>query len=219
MKTVLVDLSHYADTSRLATGRWVKVAVSESGIYQITASDASKWGFNDLSRVRVFGYGGKQLDDTLRVTSFLDDLPQVPVLRTGDRILFYAQGPLSWYWSTSYAIYKQRQHPYSTQGYYFITESSDIADLTPTKSSTTPDGNVVTTFLERQCHEQELINPGETGRVLLGEDFTNSNSQSFKFTLDGLVDGSKVQVLTRFAAKTIGSSSSPAARPGAPGPT
>ncbi len=202
------DLSHYADTSRLATGRWVKVAVSESGIYQITASDASKWGFNDLSRVRVFGYGGEQLDDTLRVNSFLDDLPQVPVLRTGDRILFYAQGPLAWYWSTSYAIYKQRQHPYATQGCYFITESSDIADLTPTKLSVTPDGDIVTTFIERQCHEQELINPGETGRVLLGEDFTSSNSQSFKFTLDGLVDGSKVQALTRFAAKTISSSSS-----------
>ena len=50
------DLSFYSDTSRLATGHWVKVAVSESGIYQITSSDASKWGFSDLSRVRVFGY-------------------------------------------------------------------------------------------------------------------------------------------------------------------
>lgn len=201
------DISHYADTSRLATGKWVKVAVNESGIYQITASDASKWGFNDLSRVRVFGYGGEQLNDTLRVEKFLDDLPQVPVLRSGDRILFYAQGPLSWFWSNSFQVYRQRQHPYATQGYYFITDSSGIDDLTPSKSSTTPEGNVVTTFLERTCHEQELINPGETGRVLLGEDFTNNNSQSFKFTLDGLVDGSTVMVLTRFAAKTINASS------------
>ena len=70
------DLTHYCDTSRLAKGKWVKVAVSESGIYQITASDASKWGFSDLSRVRVFGYGGKQLSDTLRANQFDDDLPQ-----------------------------------------------------------------------------------------------------------------------------------------------
>ena len=94
-----LDMSQYADTSRLATGKWVKVAVSESGIYQITSSDASKWGFNDLSRVRVFGYGGAQINDTLRTNHYVDDLPQVPVLRTGDRILFYAQGPLSWNWS------------------------------------------------------------------------------------------------------------------------
>ena len=156
------DMTHYADTSRLATGRWVKVAVSESGIYQITASDASKWGFSDLSRVRVFGYGGEQLNDTLRVNNFIDDLPQVPVLRSGDRLLFYAQGPLSWLWSRSYAIYKQRQHPYATQGYYFITDDSRYQDLSPATVSTPVQGSVVTTFRERMMHEQELINPGET---------------------------------------------------------
>ena len=37
------DMSHYADTSKLATGKWVKVAIDHSGIYQITASDASRW--------------------------------------------------------------------------------------------------------------------------------------------------------------------------------
>lgn len=201
------SLSHYCDTSRLATGKWVKVAVSESGIYQITTSDASKWGFNDLSRVRIFGYGGEQLSDTLRADQFIDDLPQVPVFRNGDRILFYAQGPLSWYWSNSYQMYKQRQHPYSTQGYYFITDESGIDDITPSKSAITPQGDVENFFVERLFHEQELVNPGETGRVLLGEDFMTSNSQSFKFTLDGLVDGSTVDVLSRFAAKTLGSSS------------
>ena len=201
------DLSHYADTSRLATGKWVKVAVSESGIHQITASDASKWGFSDISKVKVFGYGGEQLNDTLHIASFIDDLPQVPVLRSGDKILFYAQGPLSWYWSSTYSVYLQRQHPYATQGYYFITDDSRYDDLMPTQDNTPPDGNIVKTFLERTCHEQELINPGETGRVLLGEDFTNNNSQSFKFTLDGLVDGSTVQAITRFAAKTINANS------------
>ena len=202
------DLSFYSDTSRLATGHWVKVAVSESGIYQITSSDASKWGFSDLSRVRVFGYGGKQLSDTLRADQFVDDLPQVPIIRTGDRILFYANGPLSWTWTNSYGMYKQVQHPYATEGYYFITEDSSISDLTPAHSDITPEGEIVNTFTERLCHEAELINPGETGRVLLGEDFTNTNSQAFKFTLDGLVDGSTVDVLTRFATKTLGANSS-----------
>ena len=129
------------------------------------------------------------------------------MFRNGDRILFYAQGPLSWYWSNSYQMYKQRQHPYSTQGYYFITDESGIDDLTPSKSAITPQGDVENFFVERLFHEQELVNPGETGRVLLGEDFMTSNSQSFKFTLDGLVDGSTVDVLSRFAAKTLGSSS------------
>ena len=208
LNAMAFDLSHYSDTSRLATGKWVKVAVNESGIYQITSSDASKWGLGDLSSVRVFGYGGAQLSDTLRANQFLDDLPQVPVLRTGDRILFYAQGPLSWYWSNSFQIYKQRQHPYSTKGYYFITSDSSIPDKSPSTSTMTPSGTLVNTFNERLYHEEELINPGETGRVLLGEDFTTTNSQSFKFTLDGLADGSTIDVVTRFGAKTLGGTSS-----------
>jgi len=201
------DLSHYSDSSRLAAGKWVKVSVSESGIYQITSSDASKWGFSDLSRVRVFGFGGAPINDTLRVT-IPDDLPQVPVVRTGDRILFYAQGPTTWNWSKTKKIYLQNQHPYSTLGYYFITDDGSLPDLSPVPLTITPSGTVSRTFTERIFHEEELVNPGETGSVLLGEDFTSNNSQSFKFTLDGQVDGTPVKVLTRFCAKTLVSGSS-----------
>lgn len=201
------DMSHYCDTSRLATGKWVKIAVKESGIYQITASDASKWGLGDLSQVKVFGYGGIQINDTLK-TSIPDDLPQVPVIRVGDRILFYAQGPTRWKWSGLQMMYVQSQHPYATQGYYFVTDDSSYYDLTPSSSETTASGTVVNKFIERMYHEEELINPGETGRVLLGEDFTGNNSQSFKFTLDGLIDGSTVKALTRFGAKTLNANSS-----------
>ena len=202
------NMSHYSDTSRLATGKWVKIEVSQSGIYQITSSDASKWGFNDLSRVRVFGYGGSQLSETLNEENFIDDLPQVPVLRSGDRILFYAYGPLTWNWSSTNNIYLQSQHPYATKGYYFVTDDSSYSDLSPTTSQPALSGSVVTSFNERLFHEEELINPGETGRVLLGEDFLTNNSQSFKFTLDGMVDGTTVNVFTRFAAKTLNTSSS-----------
>ena len=206
-RAMAFDMSHYSDSSRLAGGKWVKVAIPESGIYQITASDASKWGFNDLSSLRVYGFGGAQINDTLRST-IPDDLPLVPVLRTDDRILFYAQGPLTWKWSSGNFLYLQRQHPYSTQGYYFITADNSTAELSPQKSFTPPTGEVQNTFDERIFHEEELLNPGETGTTLLGEDFTSNNSQSFKFTLDGLVDGTTVRVLTRFCAKTLFSSSS-----------
>ena len=199
------DLSHYSDTSKLATGKWVKIAVNESGIYQITASDASRWGFSDLSRVKVFGYGAMQLSETL-TPDLPDDLPQVPVVRTGDRILFYAQGPLKWEYNVN--KYLQIQHPYATRGYYFVTDDDRYADKQPTQSQVAANGTVVNTIIGRLYHEEELVNPGETGRRLLGEDFSVNKSQSFSFNLPGLVDGSKVNVYTRFAAKTIGGKTS-----------
>ena len=57
--------THFADTSRLANGRWVKIEVSQSGIHQITADEARAWGLGDLSRVHVFGMGGQPLSEKL----------------------------------------------------------------------------------------------------------------------------------------------------------
>ena len=92
-----LDKSYYADNSVLASGKWVKIGVSESGIYQITADDIRRWGLgSDLTQIHVFGYGGKPLSEMMLGDNYADDLPQVPVVRTGDRILFYAQGPVSW---------------------------------------------------------------------------------------------------------------------------
>ena len=34
-----LDKSFYAESSKLATGKWVKIAVTASGIYQITATE------------------------------------------------------------------------------------------------------------------------------------------------------------------------------------
>ena len=46
--TYAFDLSHYADSSKLSSGRWVKIKVSQTGIHEITADDARSWGFGDL---------------------------------------------------------------------------------------------------------------------------------------------------------------------------
>lgn len=203
------DTATRAGSSKLATGRWVKVKVTESGIYAITAADARNWGMSDLSKVHVFGFGGAPISEKL-TSDIPDDLPQVPVLRTGDKILFYAQGPTVWTVQRKpHVAYVQEQHPYATAGYYFVTDEAGYDDVPVSQSSTPVSGsNFIDTFIERLYHEQESVNPGETGQSLLGEDFRYTSSQSFKFDLDGLVDGSDVSVETSFAAKTFSGSSS-----------
>ena len=204
-----LDKSYYAETSKLASGKWVKISVMESGIYQITADDVRSWGLgSDLSQIHVFGYGGAPLSETMLGDNYADDLPQMPVVRTGDRILFYAQGPITWkYDKKSNFEQMQVQHPYAISGSYFVTNDSRFSDVDPIQASNAPTGTVIKTHMERMFHEQEIINPGETGRVFLGESFVSNKSQTFKFTLDGLVSGSNVNVLTMFAAKTDKSAS------------
>lgn len=196
--------SNYADSSKLASVRWVKVSVSESGLYQITADDAKRWGLStDLSRLRVAGYGGAQLSEKLS-SDLPDDLPAVAVSRESNRIVFYAQGPRTWD-SGSGLNHLQSNNPYSDLGYYFVTDDSSIADATVQRSTqSVGSGATINWFTERLVHEKDIENPGETGRDFLGEDFRYTTTQSFPFTLTGLVDGSEVSVLTRFGAKTTG---------------
>ena len=203
-----LDKSYYAETSVLASGKWVKIAVKESGIYQITADDIRNWGLgSDLSQIHVFGYGGAPLSETMLGDNYADDLPQMPLVRTGDRILFYAQGPVTWKRYGQVVEQLQVQHPYAISGSYLVTNDSRFNDITIEKANNQPVGEVVTTYIERLYHEQEIINPGETGRKFLGEDFKSNRRQTFKFDLDGMVPGSKVTSYTMFGAYTTAASS------------
>jgi len=197
--------SNYASTSKLSTGTWVKIAVSESGIYQITSDDASSWGLGDVSSLHVFGYGGAPLKEYF-TEDMPDDLPQIPVVRENGRILFYAQGPVTWTSQSSDIPFRQVQNPYSTLGYYFVTNDSRFSDVEIEKSSMTVMGTPATTATGRTYHEEEIYNPGQTGRVFLGEDFSSTKSQSFDFTLPGYVAGTNVRVLTNMAAKSSSAS-------------
>jgi hypothetical protein len=89
-----LSLSRYATASKLKTGRWVKIQIPESGIYELTTAELSEMGFSDISKVRVYGNGGYQQSEVLD-GSMPDDLVQVPVQRYGDKICFYAKGPVS----------------------------------------------------------------------------------------------------------------------------
>ena len=197
------DKSFYAENSKLASGKWVKISVKESGIYQITAEDIRSWGLGtDLSQIHIFGYGGAPLSQKMD-ENYADDLPQMPLVRTEGRILFYAQGPTTWKRLSKSFEQVQEQHPYANSGAYLVTNDSRFNDIEIPKAANSPAGGTpVTTFTGRLYHEQEIDNPGETGRRFLGESFATTKSQTFKFTLDDRVEGEPVTVYTSFAAKT-----------------
>ena len=196
-----LNADYYAHDSKLASGKWVKISVMESGIYQITADDIRSWGLGtDLSKIHVFGYGGAPLSEEMLGDNYADDLPQMPVVRTDSRILFYAQGPVTWESDDIIMFHHQVQHPYANSGSYFVTNDSRFSDIEIEKAQNQPTGDVRTTYIERLYHEQDIANPGETGRNFLGEDFKSRKSQNFKFDLDGLVSGSQVKVNTVFGA-------------------
>lgn len=118
----------YADHSVLATGRWAKIRVPASGVYQLTEALIRQAGFSDLSKVKVYGYGGALQNETLAAADLerYDDLQEVATCTVGGRRLFHAQGPVSWS-SPSAAV--RTRNPYANYGYYFLTQT-DAEPLT-----------------------------------------------------------------------------------------
>ena len=116
--------SRYASHSVLASGRWAKIRVPASGIYQISESLIRQAGFTDLSKVKIYGYGGALQNEKLVPSELIDtdDLKQVPTCTVQGRRLFYAQGPVSW--DTPSAMRRTR-NPYSDYGYYFLTQDDN----------------------------------------------------------------------------------------------
>lgn len=120
--------SVYASHSVLRSGRWVKIRVPASGIYQLTPQLVREAGFSDINHVKIYGYGGNLQSEVLRKSDLqaLDDLPEVASTQVGDRRLFYAKGPVSW---ESNAATRRTRNPYSDYGYYFLTEDAASTPL------------------------------------------------------------------------------------------
>ena len=74
---MLAGIHTYADRSVLASGSWVKISVPSSGVCRMSFDELRAAGINP-SELRVFGYGGAQLNQDFSKTK-IDDLPQVPV--------------------------------------------------------------------------------------------------------------------------------------------
>lgn len=118
------DGDRYAAHSVLASGRWGKIRVAQSGYHVLTDEVIRRAGFRNMAKVKIYGYGGNLVPEML-TDSYLretDDLKEVASATVDGRRIFYANGPVTW---ASNEDDIRIRNPYSDYGYYFITESEE----------------------------------------------------------------------------------------------
>lgn len=164
-----LSTSHFANSSRLATGKWVKITIPEDGVYEITYDELSQMGFATPANVRLYGQGGGLLSEILD-GSQPDDLLAVPVLRQNNKIIFYGKGATTFKYAQGF---ERESNGYDTAGYYFLTEqtTAEATIATATPSSNTKNWPI-TSSIDYCWHEKELSTLSFSGRQLLGEDIT-----------------------------------------------
>lgn len=190
----------YAPASALSTGNWMKISVSQTGIHFISAQTLRSWGFSDISKVRIHGYGGCRLPDLLESGTFKDDLPEVAAYRTPAGIYFYGVGVISWSKVSSYTY--QVYNPYSTEGFYFVTSGDTEPAAVKREGSSAQSHAPATTFVDRVFHETDQYSLGQSGTVYLGDDFRYTRSRDFKFQLKDYVADNSAWMRVAFATNT-----------------
>lgn len=182
----------FVSTSRLAEGKWVKIAVPATGVYAISYETLRKAGFSDPEKVALFGRGAEELPMNLEDASgnplVEDDLMSVPVKYADGKIIFYGIGPekISWSGDTQSPFngrfINSGLNFYSDKGYYFLSDScqgSEISEDSPLDRSDLPEINEIYSY----CYYENDMNlgPNNSGHELWGEDFLPADSRSQVF--------------------------------------
>lgn len=202
-----LNASTYATSSRLANGKWVKIAVTKSGMHQLTFEQLAEMGFSDPTKVRIYGKGGSLLSERLD-GSTPDDLQPVVMGMSDNKIYFYAVGPVSMTLNANayFPAFSRTINHYSTQGYYFLTESDADANYIKNYSSPSTGGiHPRKTSLNYYYHEQETTAMVYAGRDIFGENISSATLDKpiqFDYTLISQAEETPVTLQCAIAAKT-----------------
>lgn len=212
----------WKNNSVLATGKWVKIRVKEEGVYQINISDLSRMGFSDISKLKLYGYGGRVQSMDWRFDgaegSVPDDLNEVPLYRRDGSVLFWADGTVAWTWNERTSQWTHENQPYSSYSYYFLTEGDKPAsfDKEDSPAEDTAAAVEVTTVKGHAVIDNDAAYFFAGGRELYDPtDLSSGRTVTYKFSTPGAVAGRPAMVDVGFA--TFKSTSGSAARFGVNG--
>ena len=119
-----------------------------------------------MSRVKVYGYGGRIQNDVVSYGSYLnsdyDDLEEVPLYRRSDALLFFAEGTVRWgNWVLANPSDEHGQctathlnNTYSRYSYYFVTEGDNPLRMTTLTSPETT-SQTITTYPEHVIFDKD----------------------------------------------------------------
>lgn len=151
----------YVKHSVLASGKWAKIRVKESGFHQITDALVRQAGFSNTSKVKIYGYGGNLQNEVLNADDLIkcDDMKELPTANVGGKRVFYALGPVAW---AGHGTTRTR-NPYSDYGYYFLTESDTEPQYTSIDSLRDANSDIYDSY---QLHEVDAYSYQQGGRNL-----------------------------------------------------
>lgn len=201
----LRSTDRYAASSVLGQGRWVKIGITDDGVYQLSASDLARMGFDDPNRVKLYGYGGHLQSEVIDADRDYDDLCEVPLYHRGSDVLFYAKGLSYWAdpeynYSAGMSISACVRNHYANMAYYFLTEGDQPLVLERLSENSSASAEQ-TLFLEQVSYEVDGFAWFSGGRRLFDSyDYYSGNTQTYRLETPGAVADSVAALRVMFSA-------------------
>lgn len=172
--------SNATSSSVLSSGKWIKIAISQDGVYQIPYSKLRSMGFSNPENIRIFGNDAGMLP-FYNNEDRIDDLSEKKVLHINNSVFFYAKGPDIWSYSSEYGMYLPLRHLYSRTAYCFVSDVDTQTDNLMPQYTASPRLPEIQHGTFCYHHEQDLVNLLMSGRRWLGENFFTTTSHTINF--------------------------------------
>lgn len=184
---------YWTSSSVLASGKWVKIRVDSTGMQQITHSELRRLGFSEPDKVSVWGYSGAMLNDDRFRTDIPDDLPQTPAIHNAGKLIFFGENHIH-IGLNSHNRPEHTINPYTTAGYYFLTDSRHTIEPAVTSAAIQP-RSIAECHTEVLLAEPELVNWAESGTSWFDIPLSADNPQTtHTFILTGRTDITDVHI-------------------------
>lgn len=182
--------SRYAEHSKLATGKWVKIRVEKEGVYQLTSANLKSMGFSNPAKVCLYGYNLPFLPEA-NIENLDDDLTEIPLYRKADgTVLFYSCGTTQWTRPNESSAYTHRNNPYSNYIYYFLTETTGTPATFSKTDAQTASSNIQKTYYAHALYEEDAFSFLNTGRTFFEtHDYANNPQKSYQLNFGNTTCG------------------------------
>lgn len=217
-----------AESSKLASGNWYKIGLTETGVYKLDYNFLNNAGVNmsnlKASHIQIYGKAGGMLpqansiardDDMVENAIFLADVNGNDIFDKEDYVAFYAVGPHVWKYNAPLNEYEHTFNIYTDTIYYYLTVGEDAGKRVGTELP--PSGavdNVITGYDDYAFHEMDQLTDitkfVRSGREWFGEEFkTLSGStvtKSFPFSFPNIDVTEKAKIKTYVLARSSAAS-------------
>ncbi len=214
--------------SALSDGQIYKIAVSNTGIHQLTYSFLKNTIGIDIDNIdprtiKIYGNGGGMLPE-LNNAPRIDDVAENAIqvvgegdgsFDPGDYILFYGEASSVWEYAEANDRMVHRKNLYTDKNHYFIKISSGNGKRIANQSSLNGASYSTNTYTVVAQHQEDELNlldkyvyASASGKEWFGESFKFTTSRDFQFSIPNLVTSEPVNLVLRVAGRSINTGNS-----------